>query len=195
LLLCSLVAAGKDKKKIILPADVLKAETVLVVIEPDAGEPMDAPMANRTARNDVETAIMNWGRFRLALNASDADLIISVRKGSGKVAEPTIGGIPDDRPVILDPSQSGPRVGGQKGSPPPLSQPNASPQQGPHPQVEMGQSDDMFAVYRGKRENPLDSPPVWRYSAHDALRSPGVPAVDAFRKAILEAEKQQAVNP
>jgi hypothetical protein len=36
---------------------------------------------------------------------------------------------------------------------------------------------------------------VWRYAGQDALRSPGVPAVDAFRKLILEAEKQQAAQP
>jgi hypothetical protein len=53
----------------------------------------------------------------------------------------------------------------------------------------------MFVVYRGKRDDALDSPAVWRYSAKDALRSPGVPAVDAFRKLIAEAEKQQAATP
>ena len=34
-MLCML-AAGKDKKKILLPQDVLEARTVLVVIDPDA---------------------------------------------------------------------------------------------------------------------------------------------------------------
>jgi len=51
-------------------------------------------------------------------------------------------------------------------------------------------------VYRGKdhgeRENPLDSPPVWRDIAKDALRSPNVPAVDQFRKAVDETEKAVA---
>jgi len=195
---CCLVATGKNKKKVILPADVLQAQTVLVVIEPDAGETIDAPMANRTARDDVAKALMNWGRFRMAVNASDADLVISVRKGSGRVAQPTIGGVPDNnRPYILQPSDSGGRVGSQKGGPPPLSNPTTSePQpQGPYPQAEVGESDDMFTVYRGKRDNPLDAPPVWRYAARDGLRSPSVPAVGEFRKAIVEAEKQQANNP
>jgi len=195
LLLC-VVAAAKDKKKVILPADVLQAQTVLVVIDPDAGTTVDAPNANRTARDAVENALRNWGRFRMALSASDADIVISVRKGSGKMAEPTIGGIPDnDRPVIFQPSESGPRMGGQRGTPPPLSGPTGAQQQGPHPQVEAGNPDDAFLVYRGSRDNPLDSPPVWRYMSKDALRSPGVPAVDGFRKAIVEAEKAQANNP
>jgi hypothetical protein len=53
----------------------------------------------------------------------------------------------------------------------------------------------MFVVYRGNRSDALHFPAVWRYSAKDALRSPGVPAVDAFRKLIAEAEKQQAATP
>jgi len=50
-------------------------------------------------------------------------------------------------------------------------------------------------VYHGKQNNALDTPSVWRYSAKDALRSPGVPAVDEFRKVIVEAEKQRAAKP
>ena len=193
LLIC-LATVGKDKKKVLLPAYVLQAQTVLVVIDPDAGETIDAPLANRTARDDVEKALMNWGRFRLSTSTIDADLIISVRKGSGKVAQPTIGGIPDDRPVIFQPSDTGPRAGGQKGIPPPLTDPTGTPPRGPHSQVEVGDPRDTFLVYRGQRDNPLDGAPVWRYTAKDGLRSPSVPAVDEFRKAIIEAEKQ-ANNP
>jgi hypothetical protein len=65
----------------------------------------------------------------------------------------------------------------------------------PHPQVEVAPTQDMFAVYRGKRDNALDSPAVWRYSVKDALRSPSVPAVDVFRNLINEAEKQQSATP
>jgi hypothetical protein len=195
-LVCGFAAGAKDKKKVILPADVLQAQTVLVVIDPNTGDAIDAPLANRHARDDVERALMNWGRFRLAMDASDADLIISVSKGNGKMAQPTIGGIPDnDRPVIFQPSESGPRVGGQSGNPPTPGDPTSPQARAPHPQVEAGQSEDTFLVYRGKRDRPLDSSPVWRYMRNDALRSPGVPAVDAFRKTIVEAEKQQAKNP
>ena len=44
------VAGAKDKTKIILPADVLNAHTILVVIKPNAGEPLTDPMANRRAQ-------------------------------------------------------------------------------------------------------------------------------------------------
>ena len=119
LVLWGLVAAGKNKNKAVLPTDVLQAKTVLVVIDPDAGMAVDAPMANRTAQEDVERALMNWGRFRIALNVSDADLIISVRKGNGKIAQPTVGGIPtNNRPVIFEPTDSGGRGGVHTGTSP-----------------------------------------------------------------------------
>jgi hypothetical protein len=198
LLVCGLVAAAKDKKKGLLPVDVVQAKTVLVVVDPQAGMAVDSPMANRTAQQDVEKALMNWGRFKIAVDASDADLIITVRKGDGKMARPTVGGVPqNNRPVIMEPTDSGGRIGGHTGTPPMAGDPSNSDPQfgGPHQQVEMGQPQDMFAVYRGKKENPLDNSPVWRYSGENALRSPAVPAVDVFRKLILESEKQQADKP
>ena len=196
LLLGCLVAAGKDKKKVLLPADVLEARTVLVVVDPDAGMAIDAPNANRTAREDVEKALMNWGRFTLASDVSSADLVISVRKGNGKVVQPTIGGVPtNNRPVIFEPTDSGVAMGGRRGNAPQAGDPTNAQPQSPHPELEAGSAQDMFVVYRGKRDNALDTPAVWRYSTRDALSSPGVPAVDAFRKLIAEAEKQQAAKP
>jgi hypothetical protein len=196
LLLSGMFAAGKGKKKIILPADVLQAKTVLVIIDPDAGIAVDTPNANLTARDDVEKALMKWGRFDMATDVSTADLVITVHKGSGKTVEPTIGGIPqNNRPVIFQPTESGVRVGGSHGTPPMAGDPSQPQSPGPGPQVEVGGAQDTLAVYRGKREDPLDSPSVWCYSAKDALKSPGVPAIDEFKKAITEAEKQQASNP
>jgi len=198
LLFCTAFAVAKEKKKVILPADILQAQTVFVIIDPEAGVSSDAPLANPTARDDVEKALMKWGRFSMANDLLMADLVITVRKGNKKMAEPTIGGVPtNDRPAILQPTDSGGRIGGSHGTPPPADNPTHSqyPDPNPHPQVEVGATQDIFAVYRGKREDALDSPTVWRYQAKDALRSPGVPAVDEFRKAIAEAEKQQAAKP
>lgn len=195
LLSATVFAVAKEKNKVILPTDVLRAETVVVAIDPDAGVAADAPLANSTARDDVEKALMKWGRFKLAQDVSTADLVITVRKGNRKVAEPTIGGVPsNNRPVILEPTDSDTRIGVSHGTPPMNGDPTRSqfPVSNPHPQVESGQTQDIFAVFRGKRENALDSPTVWRYQAKDALRSPSVPAVEEFRKVIAEAEKQQA---
>ena len=197
-LFSTVFAAAKEKNRVILPADILRAETVLVVIDPDAGVAPDAPLANTTARNDVEKALMKWGRFRLAQEISTADLVITVRKGNGKIAQPTIGGLPSNsRPVILEPTDSETRIGVRHGTPPTAGDPTRSPSPGstPHPQGEVGPAQDMFVVFRGKRDDALDAPAVWRYQARDALRSPSVPAVEEFRKVIVEAEKQQAAKP
>lgn len=197
LALCCTAGVAKDKKKkILLPDDVLQARTVLVVIDPDAGISIDAPNANREAQQDVERALMSWGRFELVSDSSNADLVIEVRKGNGKLAQPTIGGVPtNNRPVVLDPTDSGGRAGG--GTIPPLggTNPAGAQRPDPSPQIEVGAADDVFAVYRGKRGDPLDTPAVWRYARKDALISPSVPAVDAFRKLIAEAEKQRAAQP
>jgi hypothetical protein len=182
-------AHAKDKKKI-LPAYVLQARTVLVVIDPDAGISPANPNANRIARQDVEVALMNWGRFTLVTDAQTADLVISVRRGNGKTVNSTIGGVPNDRPVIFQPTDSGIHVGAQGGRNTPVTEPATPPLTGPHPQTEIGPSDDIFTVFRGQVEYPLDAPPVWRYSAKDALSAPTVAAVAQFRKIVEETEKQ-----
>jgi hypothetical protein len=181
-------AKDKDKKKVILPDYVLKAQTVLIVISPDAGVSPQNPNANWVARQDVERAIMNWGRLTLAMEPLTADLVISVRRGTGKTVSPTIN-TPDSRPVILDPSDQGIRIGAQHGTPPPLT--NGPTINTPHPSTEIGPSDDMLEVYRGRVEYPLDNSATWRYIAKDSLKSPNVSAVAEFRKLIAEAEKQQ----
>jgi hypothetical protein len=74
-------ASAKNKKKQALPEYVLKAQTVAVVIRPDAGEPVTNPTANRTAQASVEDAITQWGRFKVITDPQAADLIIAIRKG------------------------------------------------------------------------------------------------------------------
>jgi hypothetical protein len=187
LLLCCVAAAAKDKKKPLLPADVLQAKTVLVVIDSHAGADAEAPLANQTAQRDVERALANWGRFELVTDISTADLIVSIRKGNPGSSRSIIGGIPTS-----DSAQS-----------PSMGIPDASNRAGAAdgpvapalPPAEIGSADDTFTVYRGKRDNALRAPAVWRYTARNALQSPGVPAVDQFKRLILEAEKQQATQP
>ena len=186
-------AVAKDKKKSFLPEYVLRARTVLVVIDPNAGEPLDQPSANATARDSVEKALMQWGRFDLALDGQDSDLIIAVRTGNGQALRPSVKGGPlDQRPGIGQSTDSTIRIGAQQGQAPPLSDPGmSSPNRGPHISNEVGSSEDTFEVFRGGVQDPLDSPPVWRYVAKDCLRPPNVSAVEEFRKAIAEAEKPQ----
>ncbi|MGB6835578.1 MAG: hypothetical protein WCA94_14530 [Candidatus Acidiferrum sp.] len=194
-LLFTCLTIAESKKKATLPAMVVKARTAIVLIDPNAGIPINAPLANTTAQDDVEKAILKWGRLSLAPTMSTADLVITVRKGNGKIVNQTIGGVPtNDRPVVVQPTDSGIHIGAQQGHPPDINQPQAGDTTA-HPETEVGSTEDAFLVYEGGAMNPnmnaLDRTPAWRYQAKDALHSPEVPAVDVFRKAIEEAEKQQ----
>jgi hypothetical protein len=186
LFLFCLVAVAKDKKKVPLPADILQAHKVWVIVDPAAGVDVKDPNANVIARQDVENALRKWGRLDPVADVSTAELIITVRKGNGKLVQPTIAGTPINAPppVIMQPSDSGINAAGRVGPQPPPD---------PHPQMEIGSTQDMFVVYRTSLgqslDESLDSPPVWRYTSKDALTSPGVPAVDVFRKAVNDSEK------
>jgi len=191
-LLLIATAPAKDKKKSSLPEDVLRAQTVRVVVDPDAGEPLDQPRANANARENVEKALMEWGRFRLVLDGEESDLVISVRTGSGQTMRPTMKGGPiDQRPGVGESTDSSIRIGGQHGQPP-MSDPSTYPSnRAPGISNEVGPSEDIFAVYRGTTGDPLNAPPVWRLIRKDCLRPTGlqVPAVEEFRKAITAAQK------
>src|SRR5215831_5583633 len=150
-------ADAKNKKKQLLPEDVLRAETVLVVIHPEAGEPLTNPRANRTAQEEVEKAIMKWGRFRLVMESETTDLVIAVRKGHAN--GPTIRNSPtDDRPVVAQQTDDQIRVGVQRGRPPDLTDPGfgGSDPRRPHITNEIGSSEDTFEVYLGGVAHPLD---------------------------------------
>jgi len=197
-LLVALLAApglAKDKNKPSLPEYVLRARTVLVVIDPDAGEPLDQPQANATARENVEKKLMDWARFDLVPDGQESDLVIAVRTGNGRAVRPTMKGGPiDQRPGIAQGSDTSIRIGAHQGQPP-LNDPSMSPpSSGPHVTNQVGPSEDTFEVYRGGLD-PLNSSPVWRYIAKDCLRAPNVSAVEEFRKAIAEAEKPQPKKP
>ena len=177
-----------------LPEYVLRAETVAVVIRPEAGEPVTSPNANRTAQTNVENAITKWGRFKVITNAQAADLIIAVRTGHAN--GPTIRNSPADR-------RQNDQIGdipdaNQQGSAPDLTNSGRSTvtDRRPHITNEMGQPEDSFEVYRGRVDYPLDAPAVWRYAAKDALDEfPEVVAVEQFRNAITEAERQSQQKP
>jgi hypothetical protein len=187
LLLCCVAAGAKDKKKDLLPADILQAKTVLVVIDSHAGTDPEARFANETARRDVERTLASWGRFELAKDISTADLVISIRKGAEGNARTNVGGLPTDSSA-QSPSMGIPDASNRAGQ-------AGGPVAPALPPPDMGSMEDSFAVYRGKSDKALEARAVWRYTARNALQSPGVPAVDEFKRAIAEAEKQQPANP
>ena len=200
-----LVTAGqgfaRDKVKIVLPTYVLQAKTVAVLIDPEAGIAIDDPRANQVAQKDVETALLKWGRFQPVISSAGADLIIVIRRGNGRIVNQTITDPrQNSRPGGISSTDDGLTVGGQHGPPPNGTGgiPGAAsgqPADSPHMQTEVGASTDSFLVLDGKTQRPLEGTPAWRYVGRDGLRPHSVPAVEEFRKAILEAEKAASKNP
>lgn len=186
-------ALAKNKNKPLLPGYILQARTIRVVIDPDAGEPLDNPSANYIARENVEKALTEWGRFDILMDGQESDLVIMVRTGDGRAMRPTVkGGGIDQRTGSAQSTDSTIRIGAQHGPPPDMNDPMSPPNRGPHIGNEVGPSEDTFEVYQGDVRHPLDSSPGWRYIAKDCLRASKVTAVEEFRKAIVEAEKTKA---
>lgn len=199
LILLGSLGFAKDKNKNTLPAYILRAHFVAVIIDPQAGMSIDDPRANENAQKDVEAALLNWGRFSPTLSMQAADLIIVVRKGNGRLVNETI---PDpqqnNRAGVIIPGDNGVSLGGQHGPRQDVGEPGVGP--GPtHPQSEIGDVNDSFLVYEGAGEgggdDPFSVPPGWRYIAPDGLNPGSLPAVAAFKKAIADAEKAAAKKP
>ena len=167
---------AKNKKKQALPDIVLNAQRVYVVIRPEAGEPVTNPRANRIAQDEVERALSKWHRFDLVMESTTADLVIAVSKGHS--GGPIITNMPDDRPVVFQSGGvpgAGVRLGGRQGQPPDLTDRwtgNGQPNRGPQLGSQIGPSEDTFEVYLGGMDYPLDAPPIWRYTAKNALNGP-----------------------
>jgi hypothetical protein len=194
------LTSAKDKKKQVLPNYMLRAQTVAVVIRPEAGEPLTSPAANRTAQINVMNAMAKWGRFRLVSDAQTADLIVAVQKGHAN--GPTIRNSPvDSQPIILDggvsPADGGIPPAGVHGRSPDVTNPGMGRPSSKAPNIsnEAGTSEDSFEVYMGGVDYPLDAPPVWRYVAKDALNSPQVTAVQQFRNAVNESDQLSQQKP
>lgn len=182
------VAFAKDKTKNTLPAYVLQAKTVAIIIDPNAGMSIDDPQANERAQKDVEAALLKWGRFDLVSETKSADLIIVVRKGNGR---PMDDAMTDARQNnggdVINSSGRGGSMGPPRGSLPPSTADPQSPGR-------IGLAEDSFAVFKGG-QNPLDANPAWKYMGTDGLSPQTVPAVVAFRKAVAAAEKAVAEKP
>lgn len=199
LVVAGLLATGalaKNKNDKVLPDYILRAHTVAVMIEPNTGVSVDDPQANQVAQKDVETALLNWGRYTPVISWQGADLVIVIRKGHGRMVDETISVPPQDnnRPGTINPMDHGVSIGAQRSTQQGAlggALPDAS---SAHPQMEVGAVDDSFVVREGDRRDPLYGAVGWRYTAKDGLRSHNVPAVEEFRKAVAAAEKAAAAK-
>lgn len=179
--------------------DILDAQTIAVVAYPS--QAAQDSQENQQSRLEVQNALRDWGKYRVVADAGTADLIVVVRKGhaqAGTIRTPT-----GTSPVTVDPMGSGVNIGVHRGQNPTLGRTDSS-QVSSRPQLgtEGGSPDDLLDVYRGRQplpgdgsreatQDPLDQPPIWSYTAKDALKSPQIEAVAAFRKAVEAAEKKK----
>jgi hypothetical protein len=179
-------ADAKNKKKQAVPDDVLEAQTALLVISADTRAPLTNETDVQAIRDDLEKAFTKWDRFRI-VHSPTADLVIVAHQGH--VEAPEILAPPlEDRSVFhlnngnptLDPNSPG------------APTPRGSAQRTAN---ELRLEEDTFEVYRGGVDHPLDASPVWQYRAKLALHGPKVAAVEHFRKAIDESEKQRQQKP
>jgi hypothetical protein len=188
------VAVAKKKEQVV-PEYVLRAHTIAVIIDPNAGMSAEDPRANQIAQKDVEEALLKWGRFTPVISAKGADIVIVIRRGNKRAVDATISDpSQNDRVGVINRSNNGVQVGAQRGSlsdAPGSGLPGAD-RDSPRPQLEIGATDDSFVVHHGDPVDPVDSPVGWRYEVRDGLRSHDVPAVEEFKKAVIAADKAAA---
>jgi hypothetical protein len=204
LLLTLSLSIAVAKKKPQVPNFVLNARTVCVIIDPDAGTSLSDPLGNKTTQDEVEKALMKWARFQLVQEPGRADLVIVIRKGANKPVDRTIGNLPtNDRPVTVQQTDNAIRIGGQQGRAP--GSPNQTMPQDTRTeqQTEVGTAvaEDSFIVYGPSIATDESSGPDrtfpagrnvgYRTMGKNVLKSPDLPAIADFRKAIEETEKQQ----
>jgi hypothetical protein len=192
LFLLSLLATcgfAKDKTKNILPAYVLQAKTVAVVIDPNAVISIDEPRANEMAQKDVEAAFLKWGRFNPVSDPKTADLIVMVRKGNSRLTDDTM---PDPRQSNgMDPANREGSTGPSRGSQPAMPGQPGLESSRQTPQAGIADPGDLFSVFRGG-QNIRYAAPVWTYTGRDGLNPQSVSAVTAFKKAVAAADKAEA---
>lgn len=204
ILLCA-ISLSAAKKKPLVPPYILNAQTVCVIIDPDAGTSLSDPLGNKTAQDEVEKALMTWHRFQLVQEPGRADLVIVIRKGANKPVDRTIGNLPtNDRPGTVQQTDNTIHIGGQKGRAPGSPDQTMPQDTRPEQQTEVGTAvaQDSFVVY-GPGKGDLGSSPGsqmgdrnigWRDMGKNILKSPDIQAIANFRKAIEETEKQNQQN-
>lgn len=120
--------------------------------------------------NNVVDALHDWGYYKLALHAKQADLIIMVRTARPSRSYSGVH-VQTGRTDPNVPSPPGTGVGGREG-------------------VEAGPDEDIFWVYwrKGDRLNG----PIWQQNLKDGLNAPTLVLFQNFKDAVTTLLAQQA---
>ena len=166
--------AHSKPKKPDLPAVFQNAKYVYVQAQDgDIMKPGLFP-EDRQAISDVQDSLRKWNRYAIAINRSDADLVIVIRKGRLAAAQ-AHGGVSVGSP--LPPGGQTGRIPGQTGG----SEVGV--------RTDVGEPEDMLRVYV-QNEGELKAM-VWNRTMEGGLDAPTVQLVKQLKAAVEKAFPQQ----
>ena len=171
LLLTALPSPAKPKKPAV-PAFFSSARYVYV--EAMDGDIMSSRLypEDRQAIADVQDALQRWGRYKVAYQRSEAELIFVVRRGrraEGRVGASIPGGRGTQFPA--QPGSQAPGIGLDAGT-------------------EMGTATDMLRVYLSSPDGKK-SAQIWSGEADGGLEAPILPLIRQLKAAVEEAYPPQ----
>jgi hypothetical protein len=140
--------------------------------------------ADRETIGEVEDAVRDWNRYKLATKREQAELLIVVRKG--RLANGRLGGQPpigSPLPPNQSPNQApghAPGIGGNAG--------------GVETGAEVGPEDDMLRVYMLNSDGKQTGP-IWNRSMTDGLDAPQLVLFRQLRDAVERAYPAGAPQP
>lgn len=176
LALAAPLAFAKDKKKKDVPA-ILNAAR-FVYVEAEDGDIMNPRLfpEDREAIADVQDELKDWNRYAVALNQSDAELVMVVRKGRLVGAQAHGGGGIGTGPELngnypgsrnpADPNSRGGRVSTEVGA-----------------RAEAGPPEDMLRVYAVKPDGSRGGL-LWTGAMQDGLSAPQVLLVKRLKQEV-----------
>ena len=163
LLVFALAVKAEDKNAI--PAVIKNATFVYVTTYSGDVFSSDVTPDDRHALQNVQSAIEQWGRYKLVYNRGEADLVLVVR--TGRLAE-VKGGVQVGTQRVGDTTSRshGSAIGGEVGDP-----------------------QDTLEVYMASQG--VTGPPLWRGRAPGGLKAPGMQLMQEFRARVEAPEKKK----
>lgn len=177
-----------------LPKFVVHAKYVLVTTQ-NGYAPSDPRILpdDRQALMTVREAIQKWGRYDLAYQPKDADLVILVRKGRIANVRPTTrvntgsGSDPYPNPRSNPSFDASTHANVNRAANMPTE---SAAGVSPDAQTDIGDPRDMLVLY-DKHYGTGSSTALWRAFAADGLDKPNVPLVEQLRAAVEQTAKTQ----